>query len=212
MSTYTEQEELDRLKAWWKNYGGALIAGVVIGIAILVGQKYWSAYQERTRQEAAALYDEMVQQARAGNLDPARASGAKLIDEYKRTPYAGLAALLAAKLDVEKGDTAAAREHLEWAVAHATDTAVVHGARLRLGRVLLQAGDLERATEVVAIERMGGFESEYQELRGDIYAAQSKTADARAAYRAAIEATPAAAPYRRVLEMKIESLGPEPKS
>lgn len=212
MSTYTEQEELDRLKAWWKNYGGALIAGVVIGITILVGQKYWSAYQERTRLEAATHYDEMLHQIGAGNLDSARARGAVLAGEYKHTPYAGLAALLTAKLDVEKGDSAAAREHLEWAVTHATDPAVVHSARLRLGRVLLQSGDPTRATEVAAIERMGGFESEYQELSGDIYMAQSRTADARAAYRAAIEATPTAAPYRRILEMKLENLGPEQKS
>ena len=53
MSAYTEQEELEKLKAWWKNYGPALLIGVVIGVALLFGNKYWKEHKERQREEAS---------------------------------------------------------------------------------------------------------------------------------------------------------------
>ena len=76
MSAYTDQEELEKLKAWWKNYGGALLIGVVLGLGILFGHKYWTQYQEERRAAASEIYEQMLQQARESKPDAARANGA----------------------------------------------------------------------------------------------------------------------------------------
>ena len=36
MSAYADQEELEKLKSWWKEYGNSLIFGIALGAAILV--------------------------------------------------------------------------------------------------------------------------------------------------------------------------------
>jgi predicted negative regulator of RcsB-dependent stress response len=57
LAAYEEQEDLDRLKAWWKNYGNSVIFGIALGAAILVGFRYWTQHTEQQRHSAAALYD-----------------------------------------------------------------------------------------------------------------------------------------------------------
>lgn len=210
MSAYTEQEELEKLKAWWKNYGGALVLGVVLGLGLLFGSKYWNEYQETRRQAASDLYADMSRQARDGKVDAARASATRLTADYASTPYAGMAALMLARLSFDAGDRAAARTHLQWAVDHARDPATVHAARLRLGRLLLDAREYDAALAQTQASSQAGFESEYAELRGDVYAAQGKTTEAREAYAAALKQLPADTPHRRVLQMKLDDLGGAP--
>lgn len=206
MASYTDQEELEKLKEWWKNYGGALLIGVLLGLALLFGNKYWTQYREEQRAAASTLYTQMLQQVQEAKTDTARASGAKLLDEYARTPYAGMAALMLARLSFEANDAAAARRHLEWAIANATDTATVHAARLRLGRLNLANGDYEAALSQVPRDA-AGFEAEYLELKGDAYAGMGNTEAARAAYREALQQLGAQASARRLLQMKLDDLG-----
>jgi len=210
VSAYTEQEELEKLKAWWKNYGGALVLGVVLGLGLLFGNKYWSEYQETRRQAASDLYADMLQQVRDTKIDAARVSATRLTADYASTPYAGMAALMLARLSFDAGDRDAARTHLQWAVDNARDPATVHAARLRLGRLLLDAREYDAALAHAQTSNQAGFESEYAELRGDVYAAQGKSAEAREAYAAALKQLPADAPHRRALQMKLDDLGGAP--
>ena len=89
MSGYADQEEVEKLKEWWKNYGGALLIGVLLGLGLLFGNKYWTRYQEQQRIAASVLYTQMLEQAQQSKNDVARASGEKLMKNYTRTPYAG---------------------------------------------------------------------------------------------------------------------------
>ncbi|MFL6651668.1 MAG: tetratricopeptide repeat protein, partial [Sulfurifustaceae bacterium] len=56
VSAYTDQEQVERLKAWFKDYGGALLIGVALGLILLFGNKYWRQYQEEQRVAASELY------------------------------------------------------------------------------------------------------------------------------------------------------------
>jgi predicted negative regulator of RcsB-dependent stress response len=131
LSTYADQEELDKIKDWWKNYGNALIAGVLLGGAILIGVRYWTQYKEQNLQAASVIYGHMVQNYQAKKADLVRHSGESLIDEYSSTSYAGMAALILARMDFDSGDMVAARKRLQWVVENTSDAATVHAARLR---------------------------------------------------------------------------------
>ncbi len=108
MSAYSEQEELENLKSWWKNYGNAVIFGVLLGVAILVGMRYWGQHKEERLQSASVLYEQLMQEFRAQKPDAVRKTGESLINDYSSTPYAGMAGLMLARLDYIVGDLAAA--------------------------------------------------------------------------------------------------------
>jgi predicted negative regulator of RcsB-dependent stress response len=212
LTAYDEQDELEKLKTWWKNYGTAVVIGVLLGVGALAGYRYWTQHQEQRLQEASALYQQLVLSLREKKTEVARETGTLLLKDFPGTPYGGMAGLLLARLDFDSGDLKAARARLQWVMDNARDPATANAARLRLARLLLGEGDKDGAAALLDVKDRAGFESEYDELRGDIYAAQGKREAARSAYREALKHLPADSPYVRVLNMKLDDLGTEQPS
>lgn len=208
MSAYTDQDDIERLKSWWKNYGTALVTGVLLGLLLLFGNKYWQHYKESRLVAASELYDQLLQNQRLKQAEAVRAAGEKLVQEYAATPYAGLAALLLAQTRYQAGDVAGAKQHLKWAMAEGGSPATVHAARLRLARLLAGEGEPEDALALIEIKDQAGYVAEYQELKGDLLVALNRRAEARAAYRAALKHLGSSS-YQSVLQMKLDELGPE---
>lgn len=209
MAAYEEQEDLDKLKAWWKNYGNSAIIGIVLGVAILVGFRYWTQYTEQRLHAAAGIYEQMVQNFNARKMGEVVKLGETLVDEYASTPYAGMAGLLLARQDFDAGDAAKAKQRLQWVLEHADDAAVKHAARLRLARLRLDGGEKDAALALLDVKDRTGFEAEYEELKGDIHVAQGQREAARQAYREALKHLPEGSAYAPLLNMKLDDLGPE---
>ncbi|MHB8622388.1 MAG: YfgM family protein [Sulfuricaulis sp.] len=207
MTAYAEQEELEKLKAWWKDYGNALIIGVLLGAAVLIGLRYWTQHSEQNLQAASVLYDQMLQDRQAKRLDVARHSAEILMKDYSSTPYAGMAALILTRMDFDAGDMVAARQHLQWILDHGKEAATMQVARLQLARLLLNSGDKQAALALLNAPDPAGFATEYDELRGDVYVAQGNREQARVSYQAAIKQLPAGSSYLSVLNMKLDDLG-----
>lgn len=208
MEIYNPDDQVARLKDWWKQYGKALIAGVTLGLVLLAGLNYWKQYRTQRGEAASLLYEGLLAEIQQGKTEAASAAAAKLVQDYDATPYAGKAALLAARLRFDARDLDGARQQLDWAMRHATEVAVQHSARLRLGRLLLDQKDADGALALAGIQDMGGFESEYQELKGDALLAKGDRAGARAAYQAALDKLPRQSSYSSLLAMKRDNLGP----
>jgi predicted negative regulator of RcsB-dependent stress response len=207
VDAHSEQDELDKLKAWWKTYGNSLIAGIALGVAILFGGKYWTHHQNTQREAASALYEDMLAAARERKHDALASLADRLQNDYARTPYAGMAALLAARVQHDGGNAEAARARLEWAVKHAVHEPALHVARLRLARLHAAAGRHGDALALIPGKDMGGFDAEYLELKGDVQLAQGNRVEAAAAYREAFRRQRDLGPYRQVLKMKLADLG-----
>ena len=77
--------------------------------------------------------------------------------------------------------------------------------------MLLQAGELDAALARLQAAPSAAYKARFDDLRGDVLAAQGKVAEARAAYQAAIDALAAvgddAVTLREVVRVKLESLG-----
>ena len=207
MEAYDSDEQLERLKAWWNKYGNALIVGIVLGVMVLVGAKYWLRHRTLSSDAASSLYDVMLGELAQKDTTAAAQDGQLLISHYGATPYAGDAALILARISLDAGDIKAAREHLQWAMNHAASSGVRNAARLRLARILMQDGKLNAALKLADSKDRDGFASDYDELRGDIFAAQGKKGEARQAYGAALAELGSGSPYARVLRMKLDDLG-----
>ena len=208
MSTYDleEQEQLAELKAWWNERGGGVVLGAILVAAAVAAWNGWTWYQRTQSAQAAALYDTLQKAARANDLKATREAAGSILENYPRSAYAALAALVSAKVQFQAGDLKTARAQLQWVVDHAKSDEIRSIATLRLASVLLDDKEPEAALKLLEAKPGPGFEALYAAQRGDILAAQKKRSEARAAYRAAMDKADAG-PLRETLRLKLEALG-----
>jgi predicted negative regulator of RcsB-dependent stress response len=210
-----EQEQLDELKTWWRQYGNrvtTLLLVIALGVA---GWQGWNWWQRKQTVEASAIFFGVQQAASEGNAQRARELAGELIDKYPRTSYAALAALLSARVQVEKGEAKNARLQLHWIVDNARDPAVQELARLRVAAILLDEKSYDEALKHLSAPPPESFVARFGELRGDVLAAQGKSAEARVAYQAALDqlakdnvaAGSERSVYREIVQSKLDSLG-----
>jgi predicted negative regulator of RcsB-dependent stress response len=208
MSTYDleEQEQLAALKAWWKEHGGGVALAAILVAGAVAAWNGWTWYQRSQAAQAAVLYDTLQKAARANDLKATQETAGSILENYPRSAYAQLAALVSAKVQFQAGDLKTARAQLQWVIEHAKSDEIRSIAALRLASVLLDDKDPEAALRALEGKPHPGFESLYAAQRGDILMAQSKRAEARAAYKAALEKAEAG-PLREGLRLKLEALG-----
>jgi predicted negative regulator of RcsB-dependent stress response len=203
----TEQEQVEMLRKWMRDYGPTVIIGAVLGLAAIYGWRYWQSLENRKRETASAAYEEVLKQLsdKAKRAEGVKA-GDKLVAEQGETVYADLTRLHLAKAAVEDNKLDEAAKHLRAVAEQPEHEALGHVARLRLARVLLSQNKADEALGLLGQAQPGDFRASYEELKGDIYKAQGKTAEARAAYQAAKAAKSAELPESKLLAMKLDDL------
>jgi predicted negative regulator of RcsB-dependent stress response len=208
MSTYDleEQEQMASLKAWWKEHGGGVALAALLLAAAVAAWNGWTWYERSQAAQAAALYDTLQKAARANDVKATRDTAGSILENYPRSAYASLAALVSAKVQFQAGDLKTARAQLQWVTEHAKSDEIRSIAALRLANVLLDDKEPDAALKALETTPHPGFEVLFAAQRGDILAAQKKREDARKAYKAALEkAEPG--PLRESLRLKLEALG-----
>ena len=214
-----EQEQIDELKTWWKQYGNLVSTAVTVAAVLAVGWQGWTWWQRDQARQAAEVYATVERAAMGHDARVAREATGELIDKFSGTSYAGLAALLSAKLQFDAGDLKNARLQLTWVADHGKDAEIRDLARLRLAAVMQDEKSYDEALAQLAAAPVASLAARYAELRGDILLAQGKSAEGVAAYAAAIakldELEKSAGEqrrqaYRQVLQVKLESQGGRP--
>ena len=202
---FAEDEQTERIHHWWKKNGLAIIVGLVLGIGSVAGYQGWGIYQTRQAEAASDLYQEMLLSLENESLTRVRESADRLISEYGSTPYADAGSLMLARLDVEAGQLEQAGHHLSRVIDRSKDSAMQHIARLRLVTLALDQGDLEWAEQLLTDQPTAGFESRYDELRGDIFAIRKDLNGARNAYQRALGNAVVGSVAAQILERKLNS-------
>jgi len=199
-----EDEQVERLKEWWKRNGVSVIAGAAIGIGAVVGWNLWTSHKETTAETASGIYEEMMIREGTGNPTAAADFGGQLMDDYPETPYASKAALFLARLSVEGKDFDSAQSQLQWAIDNAKDAATVHTARVRLGSVLIAAGKHADVPGLFsAVTDMGDFESRYKEIEGDSWVAAGDFDKASSVYQESLNVLAPNSGHRNLLQLKL---------
>ena len=218
MATYDleEQEQLEELKTWWKMHGN-LVTGILVAVALAAaGWQGWNWWQRQQAAQASSVYSALQTAMAQKDGKRVRTLAGELIDKYSSTSYAGLGALLAAKVQVDAGDAMNARVQLAWAAENAKDPGLRDLARLRLAAVMLDEKAYDDAMKQLAAEPAAAFAARFAELRGDILAAQGKLVEARNAYDLALSRFDALAKddenrqrggYKDIVQTKRDSLG-----
>ncbi|HXU94525.1 MAG TPA: tetratricopeptide repeat protein [Gallionella sp.] len=202
-----EQEQLDTIKAWWKDNGNKVLGAVLIVVVAIGGWRGWQYYQNKQAAEAATLYAEFVKQVESGDAKRVNDAAAAVMDRYASTAYASRAALLAAQVNENGKDIARAKTQLQWAIDHAGEATLKDVARLRLAAILLDEKAYDAAMKLLNAVHPDAFNGLYADLKGDVLSAQGKTDEARTAYKLAYEKTDAKSMYRNLIQMKLDALG-----
>ena len=202
-----EQEQLEALKHFWKQYGN-LINGVLIAILLAVaGWNLYQYWQRNQATQAAALYDEVERVASSGDTVRLDRVLGDMKDKFASTAYAQQAGLLAAKVYFDAGKPDAAKAALTWVADKSSDEGYQAIARLRLAGILLDAKAYDEALKQLS----GSFAPEFAALvadrRGDVYLAQGKKTEAGAEYLKAFNGLEADNEYWRLVDVKLAALG-----
>ena len=203
-----EQEQLDALKQFWKQYGTLIITLAFLALATFAGVKGWNYYQRGQSEQASVLFGKLEEAVRKNDIAQTGSLGAEIIDKYGSTAYGPMAALLLAKTSHDNGDPAAAATRLLWAIDKARDDETAALARLRLAGIQLDEKKYDEALALLDAKHSQAFAPLYSDLRGDVLAAQGKPAEARAAYKQALEKSLPNSNYRNVVQIKLDALGP----
>ncbi len=204
MASHAEEQELEDLKKWWSENGRSIVAGVVLGIAAIVGWRGWEGWQQSQAETASDLHQQAMQALEAGQRERLAALAGQLALDYAGTPYAALSGLALARLQVGEGDLDAAAVTLQRVVGDASGEAA-QVARLRLARVQIERGEADAALQVLADDFPLAFAGLAAEVRGDAHFAAGDADAARAAYNQA-RASGAALADAAGLDIKLNEL------
>jgi len=202
-----EQDKLDDLKSWWKQWGNVVtgtILAVCLGVLGVQGWRWWTQHQA---EQASVLYTAVSAAARANDTAKAKDAMAQLADKFGGTGYAPRAALIMAALYFDAGDAAGAKAQLASVIDRGGDDEMKEVARLRLAAVLFDEKQYDEALRTLDAKHGEPFAGIYADLRGDILAAAGRTDEARKAYQTALARLDAKSPYRNFVQAKLDTQG-----
>ncbi len=205
-----EQEQLDELKAFWKQHGNLITWLLVLVLGAFAAWNGWNLYQRDQGAKAGALFDELEHAAQQVDSDRATRIFADMKDRYPRATFTQQGGLLAARVAAEKGQYDAAKASLAWVADNAGEAEYRAIARLRLAGLLLDTAKYEEALKQLDAVDSPQFAALVADRRGDVLLAQGKNAEAQAAYQKAWSAMDPKTDYRRLIEAKLNLLGVQP--
>ena len=198
----TEEQQVDAIKQFWKDYGTSIVVGAVVGLGGLFGWNYYSEHKIAQ----AELASEAFQAVSAGNISDTSmlAAAETFAKDHSQKGYQSLLELIVAKAAVEAGDLEKAEATLKSVVSSAPDKGLVMVATMRLARVQAEQGQITTAITTLDQVSDPAFTAQRDELKGDFLVRKGDEEQAKAAYQAAVKnggtsASPA-------LQMKLDNL------
>ena len=202
-----QQEQLDEIKHFWKQYGN-LITWVLIAvfgsIAAWNGYQYWQRSQAA---QASQMYEEVDRAVQSGDVTRIERALADMNQRFASTSYAQQASLMAAKSYHDKGNLEAARAALTRVAEKSSDDGYKAVARLRLSGLLIETKAFDEALKALDAPFSKEFSGLVEDRRADVFALQGKNPQARAEYEKAYKLFDERADYRRLVEVKLNALG-----
>jgi predicted negative regulator of RcsB-dependent stress response len=203
----TDDEQLEAVKGFAREYAPVLLIGALLGAGGLFGWRYYQNYQNEQGLKAAAQFAQVTASLQGNDDAKSRLAADDLIKNFPSSPYADQARLVLARIDVDAGQDANAVAPLTDVMSNSKDSELRQIARLRLARVLIDQGKPDDAIKLLAEGNPGSFAGRYHEVHGDALYAKNETAGAVTEYKAALDAGDAGGVDAAMVEMKLADLG-----
>ena len=202
-----EKEQWEQVQAWFRANGPWIVAGVIVGAAVLAGWRFYQERVDRRAGEAAGEYAEILNAYGRGEPSKAATLIAVLERDHAGSPYVDQAHLAAARMAVESNELDQAASQLRTVMTATHDPELALVARLRLARVLLAQGKFDDAlASLREAPAATAFAPAFAEVRGDALLAKGDRAGALSAYREASSQKSADVADTSTLELKMRDL------
>lgn len=190
----TEEEQLEAIKRWWAKYGTLTLVVVILALGGYTGWNFYQAQQEAKVRKASDRYQGLVNVINVDqgqNLTKEKKQNAidlatAIVTDYPNGLYADLSNMILARFSVEDNDLNAAESYLRQVLDNDTNEATALLAKSRLARVLASSQRFDEALELLDKPSDDAYDAIFSEIRGDIYAAQGKSALAEQAFQKAL--------------------------
>ena len=206
-----DQEQLDELKHFWKSWGDLITWVLIAVLGSYAAWMGWQSYQSKQAAQSAALYDTVERSALSGDLALLDRSVNDIEEKFASTTYAQQAALLAARVYNDKDRKADAKKQLTWVIDQASDEGYQTLARLRLAALLVEDKAYDEARKQLTAKTPEAFAPLMADRLGDLAMLQAQPAEAVQHYKNAWKGFEPNADYRRLVAVKLASLGADPE-
>ncbi|EDQ01602.1 YfgM family protein [Shewanella benthica] len=181
----TEEQQVDAIKQFWKDYGTSIVVGAVVGLGGLFGWNYYSDHKIAQAESASEAFQAMS----ADNISATSmlAAAENFAKDHSQKGYQSLLELIVAKAAVEAGDLEKAEATLKSVVSSAPDKGLVMVATMRLARVQAEQGQITTAITTLDQVADPAFTAQRDELKGDFLVRKGDEKRAKAAYQAAVK-------------------------
>ncbi|MGL6122511.1 MAG: tetratricopeptide repeat protein [Shewanella sp.] len=181
----TEEQQVDAIKQFWKDYGNSILIGAVVGLGGLYAWNYYSDVKVAQAEEASKAFQKLT----TTSIDEAAmlAGAAEFSKSHDQKGYQALLELIVAKTAVEAKDYPKAIDALNKVIAAKPGAGLDVIATLRLARVQAEQGQIDAALASLDQITDKAFFAQRDELKGDFLVRQGEVDKAKTAYQAAMD-------------------------
>jgi predicted negative regulator of RcsB-dependent stress response len=206
-----EQEQLDEFKVWWNKNGKMVTRLLLAAIVAFAGWQAYQTWMENKATAASTAYQTLVsnslQDVDAKKAEQISNDAQALQKDYSMTPYAGRAALFAARALHQAKQGEAAEKQLQWAVAEAKEPAIKHMAAIEIAGLQIERNALDDAKKTLEAINDSGFDGLKNSMLGDIYIAKKQDKEAKQAYIQALKGLEPEGKLFYLTQQKLDALG-----
>lgn len=196
-SHHEELQEIENIKHLWRNGGK-----VIVGLLLVVALSYlgYNVYGGQVHKNNLAV----AWQASQINGDMTKL--AAIQQQHSHSPATTQATLETAKTLFDSGKLDEAEKAYRWVLANNKAPVFQAAAMTNLATILLQQKKYDDALKVLHMPIDAAYQNIINEMRGDVFAAQGKTQEARQSYQSVLEKLPEDSNNRQLIQLKIEQL------
>lgn len=181
----TEEQQVDAIKQFWKDYGNSILIGAVVGLGGLYAWNYYSDVKVAQAEEASKAFQNLT--TKSADEAAMLAGVAEFSKNHDQKGYQALLELIVAKTAVEANDYPKAIDALNKVIAAKPGAGLDVIATLRLARVQAEQGQIDAALATLDQVTDKAFFAQRDELKGDFLVRQGEVEKAKTAYQAAMD-------------------------
>lgn len=181
----TEEQQVDAIKQFWKDYGTSILIGAVVGLGGLYSWNYYSDMKVAQAEQASQAFQTLT--TKSTDEAAMLAGVAEFAKNHDQKGYLALLDLIVAKTAVEAKDYAKAEEALKKVIAAKPGAGLDMIATLRLARVQAELGQIDVGLATLDQVTDKAFLAQREELKGDFFVRQGEVDKAKMAYQTAVD-------------------------